>query len=99
VSADEIQRLRAIVEERRARLCALFRNFAVNIGGGVRFFESDAQTHIEGAEECLKAGDYNGCLYNLYRLLSRIDEMRDRVRRVVDWVVDEMKKAYVEGSG
>jgi hypothetical protein len=99
VSVDEIQRLRASVEERRARLCVLFRNFAVNIGGGVRFFESDAQAYIKGAEECLRAGDYNGCLYNLYRLLGRIDEMRDRVRKVVDWVVDEMKKAYVEGSG
>jgi hypothetical protein len=98
VSADEAQRARARVEQYWFRLHVLFRYLMHEVTDRIELFKRSAEECVEAAEASLKAGDRDGCIDNLYRLLRKVDGLRERIREAIDEVVNEIKSVCAEGG-
>jgi hypothetical protein len=98
VGAAEAQGARARVEQHWFRLHVLFRYLMNEVADGVELFRRGAEECVEAAEAYLKAGDRDGCVDSLYKLLRGIDKMRERIREAVDEVANEIKSACAEGG-
>lgn len=98
MGAVEAQRARARVEQHRFGLHVLVRYLMIEVADGIELFRRGAEECLEDAEASLRAGDRDGCIDSLYRLLRKVDKMRERIREAVDEVANEIKSACAEGG-
>jgi len=98
VGVGEAQRAGGRIGGHGLRLQALVRYLMIEVADEVELFRRGAEECVKVAEASLEAGDCDGCVDSLYRLLRKADRVRDRIREAIDEVVNEVRSACAEGG-